>query len=115
MRHPSERAADEYMRLQVAIPSDKTFVSSVADHIRRCASEYSGAAHMYVETAGGKVRHLHSMELFGRHMSKGPPHRCSQSYLVWNDTIRPAYRPLFLPTILVETQARRHLVNDFRI
>ncbi|KAF9266575.1 PLP-dependent transferase [Marasmius fiardii PR-910] len=60
------------------VPSDQTFVNSVAEYIRQCASESSQLSHMYVETAGG----IHSPTLSGT-------------------TQVDAYRPLFLPTILV--------------
>ncbi|KAL0574386.1 hypothetical protein V5O48_007561 [Marasmius crinis-equi] len=60
------------------VPSDQTFVNSVAEHIRRCASESSKPSHMYVETAGG----IHSPTLSGT-------------------TQVDAYRPLFLPTLLI--------------
>ena len=39
---------------QQNIPSDQTFVNSIASYIRRCASSYLDNAHMYIETAGGK-------------------------------------------------------------
>ncbi|KAJ7472139.1 PLP-dependent transferase [Mycena latifolia] len=60
------------------IVSDKTFINSIASHVRRCASRANGPAHMYVETAGG----VHSPTLSGT-------------------TQLECYRPLFLPTILV--------------
>ncbi|KAJ7667394.1 PLP-dependent transferase [Mycena rosella] len=60
------------------IVPDNTFISSIASHVRRCASRASGPAHLYVETAGG----VHSPALSGT-------------------TQLDCYRPLFLPTILV--------------
>ncbi|KAA1467356.1 onanonoxo-7-onima-8-eninoihtemlysoneda [Dentipellis sp. KUC8613] len=62
----------------VVIPSDKTFITSVASHIQNCASQVRTPAHMYVETAGG----VHSPTLSGT-------------------TQLDSYRPLFLPTILI--------------
>ncbi|KAG1887212.1 pyridoxal phosphate-dependent transferase [Suillus subluteus] len=38
--------------LKVSVPSDETFVGSVAEHIRKRARITSGPGHMYVETAG---------------------------------------------------------------
>ncbi|TFY75705.1 hypothetical protein EWM64_g8305 [Hericium alpestre] len=70
--------ASEQEDNKVIIPSDDTFVKSVAGHIRSCAAGSSEPAHMYVETAGG----VHSPTLSGT-------------------TQLDAYRPLFLPTILV--------------
>ncbi|KAG1750228.1 pyridoxal phosphate-dependent transferase [Suillus lakei] len=64
--------------LKVSVPSDETFVGSVAEHIRKQARVMSGQAHMYVETAGG----VHSPTLSGT-------------------TQLDTYRPLFLPTILI--------------
>ncbi|KAH9930141.1 onanonoxo-7-onima-8-eninoihtemlysoneda [Fomitopsis serialis] len=63
---------------QTEAPSDGAFVTAVADHIRRTAQQTSRPSHMYVETAGG----IHSPTLSGT-------------------TQVDAYRPLFLPTILV--------------
>ncbi|KAK1222824.1 hypothetical protein PQX77_014246 [Marasmius sp. AFHP31] len=60
------------------IPTDQTFVNSIAAYIRQCASESSQPSHMYVETAGG----IHSPTLSGT-------------------TQVEAYRPLFLPTVLI--------------
>ncbi|KAL0067833.1 hypothetical protein AAF712_005001 [Marasmius tenuissimus] len=60
------------------IPSDQTFVNSIAAYIRQCASETSKSSHMFVETAGG----IHSPTLSGT-------------------TQVDAYRPLFLPTVLI--------------
>ncbi|KAF5326958.1 hypothetical protein D9619_004333 [Psilocybe cf. subviscida] len=59
-------------------PSDETFVNSVANRIRGFAKETNGPAHMYVETAGG----VHSPTLSGTSQAD-------------------AYRPLFLPTVLI--------------
>ncbi|KAG1835185.1 pyridoxal phosphate-dependent transferase [Suillus variegatus] len=64
--------------LKVSVPSDETFVGSVAEHIRKRARVASGPGHMYVETAGG----VHSPTLSGT-------------------TQLDTYRPLFLPTILI--------------
>ncbi|KAG5645824.1 hypothetical protein DXG03_005165 [Asterophora parasitica] len=58
-------------------PSDDTLATSIADYIRRSAATGT-LAHMYVETAGG----VHSPTLSGT-------------------TQADAYRPLFLPTILI--------------
>ncbi|KIJ57001.1 hypothetical protein M422DRAFT_198361 [Sphaerobolus stellatus SS14] len=60
------------------IIGDDRLVSSVADHIRKCAASQSHPAVMYVETAGG----VHSPVISG-------------------NTQVNAYRSLFLPTILV--------------
>ncbi|KAF8896527.1 onanonoxo-7-onima-8-eninoihtemlysoneda [Infundibulicybe gibba] len=60
------------------VPSDKTFVDSIASYISRCASQSARKSHMFVETAGG----VHSPTLSGT-------------------TQVDAYRPLFLPTILI--------------
>ncbi|KAJ7077430.1 PLP-dependent transferase [Mycena belliarum] len=60
------------------IVPDGTFINSIVSHVRRCASQASGPAHMYVETAGG----VHSPTLSG-------------------STQLECYRPLFLPTILI--------------
>ncbi|KAF9075993.1 pyridoxal phosphate-dependent transferase [Rhodocollybia butyracea] len=57
-------------------PSNETFVNSIANHIRKCAEQ--GYGNMYVETAGG----VHSPTLSGLPQAD-------------------AYRPLFLPTILI--------------
>ncbi|KAJ4477139.1 PLP-dependent transferase [Lentinula aciculospora] len=62
-------------------PTTETFVSSIAAYIRQCAEATRGFGHMYVETAGG----VHS------------PTPCSPSFPTQAD----AYRPLFLPTILI--------------
>ncbi|KAG2366972.1 PLP-dependent transferase [Suillus spraguei] len=64
--------------LKIPVPSDETFVGSVAEHIRKQAGVASGPGHMYVETAGG----VHSPTLSGT-------------------TQLDTYRPLFLPTILI--------------
>ncbi|KAI0048950.1 PLP-dependent transferase [Auriscalpium vulgare] len=77
--HLAAKMAAEKSGLQDAeVPSDSTFVAAVASHIRRSASSVTQKAHMYVETAGG----VHSPTLSGT-------------------TQLDAYRPLFLPTILV--------------
>ncbi|KAH6909089.1 onanonoxo-7-onima-8-eninoihtemlysoneda [Coprinopsis sp. MPI-PUGE-AT-0042] len=61
-----------------SIPSDDTFVGAIATRIREYAAKSRKPAHVYVETAGG----VHSPTLSGT-------------------TQVDAYRPLFLPTILV--------------
>ncbi|EAU85590.2 onanonoxo-7-onima-8-eninoihtemlysoneda [Coprinopsis cinerea okayama7 len=60
------------------IPSDDALVGSIANRIREHAAKSSRPGHMYIETAGG----VHSPTLSGT-------------------TQADAYRPLFLPTILV--------------
>ncbi|KAJ3760442.1 pyridoxal phosphate-dependent transferase [Lentinula raphanica] len=62
-------------------PTAETFTSVVASHIRQSAERSRGYGHMYVETAGG----IHS------------PTPCWPNFPTQAD----AYRPLFLPTILV--------------
>ncbi|KAI0067370.1 PLP-dependent transferase [Artomyces pyxidatus] len=74
----AKMAAEKDGLLHAPVPSDATFVTSVASYIRRCASAFSEKAHMYVETAGG----VHSPTLSGT-------------------TQVDSYRPLFLPTMLV--------------
>lgn len=55
VRHTSPLICiDSMQELQNDIPSDTTFVNTIASYIRRCASASSQAAHMYVETAGGE-------------------------------------------------------------
>ncbi|KAI0261543.1 PLP-dependent transferase [Gloeopeniophorella convolvens] len=71
-------AAEQKGAENVVVPTDDTFVTSVASYIRECASRRAERAHMYVETAGG----VHSPTLSGT-------------------TQLDSYRPLFLPTILV--------------
>ncbi|KAF8150737.1 PLP-dependent transferase [Crassisporium funariophilum] len=61
-----------------AVPSDETFVNSIASRIRSHAERLTTSTHMYVETAGG----VHSPCLSGT-------------------TQVDCYRPLFLPTILI--------------
>ncbi|KAG6884936.1 hypothetical protein C0993_007118 [Termitomyces sp. T159_Od127] len=58
--------------------SDETLVNAIAGYVRRAADSSPQAAHLYVETAGG----VHSPTLSGT-------------------TQAEAYRPLFLPTILI--------------
>nr|GAT50044.1 PLP-dependent transferase [Mycena chlorophos] len=60
------------------IVPDKIFVNSIFSYVQRCAAAAAGPSHIYVETAGG----VHSPTLSGT-------------------TQVDAYRPLFLPTILV--------------
>ncbi|KAF5367111.1 hypothetical protein D9758_004032 [Tetrapyrgos nigripes] len=71
-------AAEQSGHSQPIIPSDETFVASIATHIRGCAAKIKQTSDMYVETAGG----IHSPTLSGT-------------------TQVEAYRPLFLPTILI--------------
>ncbi|CAA7266903.1 unnamed protein product [Cyclocybe aegerita] len=61
-----------------SIPTDETFITSISDRIRYYAKKASDPSHMYVETAGG----VHSPTLSGT-------------------TQADAYRPLFLPTVLI--------------
>ncbi|EPS97264.1 hypothetical protein FOMPIDRAFT_1061893, partial [Fomitopsis schrenkii] len=63
---------------QADVPSDEVFVTAVAQHIRHTAQHTHKYAHMYVETAGG----INSPTLSGT-------------------TQVDAYRPLFLPTVLI--------------
>ncbi|KAH8094455.1 onanonoxo-7-onima-8-eninoihtemlysoneda [Cristinia sonorae] len=63
---------------QNEVPTDNHFINSVANHVRNCAKSSSGLQHLYIETAGG----VHSPTLSGT-------------------TQLEAYRPLFLPTILI--------------
>ncbi|KAI0033102.1 pyridoxal phosphate-dependent transferase [Vararia minispora EC-137] len=74
----AQMSADRKGEKTAIFPTDSTFVTSVANHIRQCASESRKSAHMYVETAGG----VHSPTLSGT-------------------TQLDAYRPLRLPCILV--------------
>lgn len=76
--HLAAKMASETQGGKVSVPSDETFVVSVAEHIRKRAKGASLPAHMYVETAGG----VHSPTLSGT-------------------TQLDSYRPLFLPTILI--------------
>ncbi|OAX34493.1 onanonoxo-7-onima-8-eninoihtemlysoneda [Rhizopogon vinicolor AM-OR11-026] len=77
--HLAVKMASEKQGGEVApMPSDETFVNSVAEHIRKRAKVMNMPAHMYVETAGG----VHSPTLSGT-------------------TQLDSYRPLFLPTILI--------------
>ena len=39
------------------IPSDGAFVGAISTYVRECAKGVRKAAHMYVETAGGKKVH----------------------------------------------------------
>ncbi|KAH8991362.1 PLP-dependent transferase [Lactarius hatsudake] len=71
-------AADGRGTGNVVVPTDEAFTTSIASHIRECASDLTERAHMYVETAGG----VHSPTLSGT-------------------TQLDSYRPLFLPTVLV--------------
>jgi len=52
--HLAAQLASESNGLKDEIPSDRTFVNSIANHIRSCASSSSQATHLYIETAGGK-------------------------------------------------------------
>ncbi|KAG2153945.1 pyridoxal phosphate-dependent transferase [Suillus clintonianus] len=76
--HLAAKMASETQGVKVSVPSDETFVGSIAEHIRKRARAASLGAHMYVETAGG----VHSPTLSGT-------------------TQLDSYRPLFLPTILI--------------
>ncbi|TFY58462.1 hypothetical protein EVJ58_g6409 [Rhodofomes roseus] len=64
--------------MKADVPTDEAFVTAVADSIRQTAHQTSRPSHMYIETAGG----IHSPTLSGT-------------------TQVDAYRPLFLPTVLV--------------
>ncbi|KAH0833175.1 pyridoxal phosphate-dependent transferase [Lanmaoa asiatica] len=75
--HLAVRMASQRSEVESSTPSDETFVSAVAEHIRACA-RMGKPGHMYVETAGG----VHSPTPSGT-------------------TQLESYRPLFLPTILV--------------
>ena len=41
---------------QLHVPSDHTFVDAIASHVRACAAQSTQPGHMYIETAGGKLR-----------------------------------------------------------
>ena len=73
-------------------PSDETFASTIASYIRRNAS--AGPAHIYIETAGGKLYfHLFIIPASSRPGVHSPT--------LSGTTQAEAYRPLFLPTILI--------------
>ncbi|KZT06024.1 onanonoxo-7-onima-8-eninoihtemlysoneda [Laetiporus sulphureus 93-53] len=76
--HLSVLLAGQKRNREVTAPTDAEFVTAVAQHIEKSAFRFPGPAHMYVETAGG----VHSPTLSGT-------------------TQVDAYRPLFLPTILI--------------
>ncbi|KAI0671946.1 onanonoxo-7-onima-8-eninoihtemlysoneda [Trametes maxima] len=76
--HLAAQRANEKGAIERTVPTDDAFVNAVASHIRSCATQAHSPSHMYVETAGG----VHSPTLSGT-------------------TQLDAYRPLFLPTILV--------------
>ncbi|KAI0329273.1 onanonoxo-7-onima-8-eninoihtemlysoneda [Cubamyces sp. BRFM 1775] len=76
--HLAARRANETDVVQRTVPTDDAFVNAVASHIKSCATEPHVLGHMYVETAGG----VHSPTLSGT-------------------TQLDAYRPLFLPTVLI--------------
>ncbi|KAL7279364.1 hypothetical protein ACG7TL_007205 [Trametes sanguinea] len=78
--HLAARRANEIAAEKRTVPTDDAFVNAVASHIRDCAttSRHGSLSHMYVETAGG----VHSPTLSGT-------------------TQLDAYRPLFLPTVLI--------------
>ncbi|KAK7454514.1 hypothetical protein VKT23_011268 [Stygiomarasmius scandens] len=71
-------AAEQNGQSQPVIPTNETFITSIANHIRECARKTSRTSDLYVETAGG----IHSPTLSGT-------------------TQAEAYRPLFLPTVLI--------------
>ncbi|EGN99050.1 hypothetical protein SERLA73DRAFT_73624 [Serpula lacrymans var. lacrymans S7.3] len=75
--HLAVKMASDKNGETVRSPTDETFVNSIASYIRRCAMA-DRMGHMYIETAGG----VHSPTLSGT-------------------TQADAYRPLFLPTLLV--------------
>ncbi|KAI0366307.1 onanonoxo-7-onima-8-eninoihtemlysoneda [Pilatotrama ljubarskyi] len=76
--HLAVRRANEKSIQPRTAPTDDAFVNAVASHIRACAAQIKHHSHMYVETAGG----VHSPTLSGT-------------------TQLDAYRPLFLPTVLI--------------
>ncbi|KAI0833714.1 onanonoxo-7-onima-8-eninoihtemlysoneda [Trametes gibbosa] len=76
--HLAARRANENSVVERAVPTDDAFVNAVASHIRESATQARAPTHMYVETAGG----VHSPTLSGT-------------------TQLDAYRPLFLPTVLI--------------
>ncbi|KAH9846235.1 onanonoxo-7-onima-8-eninoihtemlysoneda [Lenzites betulinus] len=76
--HLAARRANENSVVERTVPTDDAFVNAVANHIRESATQAHAPAHMYVETAGG----VHSPTLSGT-------------------TQLDAYRPLFLPTVLI--------------
>ncbi|KAI0636199.1 onanonoxo-7-onima-8-eninoihtemlysoneda [Trametes polyzona] len=76
--HLAARRANENSAVERTVPTDDAFVNAVASHIRQCARQVRMPSHMYVETAGG----VHSPTLSGT-------------------TQLDAYRPLFLPTVLI--------------
>ncbi|KAL1949821.1 hypothetical protein VTO73DRAFT_8702 [Trametes versicolor] len=76
--HLAARRANETSVIERTVPTDDAFVNAVASHIRDCGVQASVPSHMYVETAGG----VHSPTLSGT-------------------TQLDAYRPLFLPTVLI--------------
>ncbi|KAI9066093.1 P-loop containing nucleoside triphosphate hydrolase protein [Trametes sanguinea] len=78
--HLAARRANEIAVEKRTVPTDDAFVNAVASHISDCSntSRHGSLSHMYVETAGG----VHSPTLSGT-------------------TQLDAYRPLFLPTVLI--------------
>lgn len=88
------------------VPSDETFVNSIANYVRTNAARCGDSAHMYVETAGGE-------QYFCSELPRAPSTRSRQdggltlaspgvhSPTLSGTTQVDCYRPLFLPTILV--------------
>ncbi|KAI0774996.1 onanonoxo-7-onima-8-eninoihtemlysoneda [Trametes elegans] len=76
--HLAALRANEQSTVERTVPTDDAFVNAVASHIRDCSRHIQSPSHMYVETAGG----VHSPTLSGT-------------------TQLDAYRPLFLPTVLI--------------
>lgn len=78
-------------------PSNDTFLNSITEHIRKCAQRLGarGLGHLFVETAGGthNPTALH-YKVLNRYLGVHSP---TLNGLPQAD----AYRPLFLPTILV--------------
>ncbi|KAI6025012.1 hypothetical protein PISMIDRAFT_90179 [Pisolithus microcarpus 441] len=75
--HLAVKMASRASENAVTVPSDRTFLNSVAQYVRSCARKCP-AGHMYIETAGG----VHSPTLAGT-------------------TQLDSYRPLLFPTVLV--------------
>ena len=77
-------------------------MDAVASYVRDCATQSTQPAHMYIETAGGKIH--------ARHIFRSLVLRQAISSYVWLGVHSPtlsgstqleSYRPLFLPTILI--------------
>ncbi|KAI9001549.1 onanonoxo-7-onima-8-eninoihtemlysoneda [Trametes punicea] len=77
-RRANQNAAEKLLKR--VVPTDDAFANTVASHIRDCAAdvEQGSLSHMYIETAGG----VHSPTLSGT-------------------TQLDAYRPFFLPAVLI--------------